>query len=370
MLSCCWLANAALTSATTWAALAVATTPPLSGPPAAATSAATMPEGPSLQDSLIAGGLIAWMVLAVVALIKMGVFAAKPLRTAPRRTSTAFLPVAFGTMILYLAFAGIAMNVGVSLKLFSKDALGLPKEVAATAPATMAEPAAPEPPDPKAAQRRSTEQMRIQTMSIGAELLACGLALLLAQSLTIGGLRGLGLAPQQIPQGLALGLLAYLILFPLLTLDNLIVSELYQSMGHEPTVHETVKEIERTSDFNVRLIFALVAGLGAPIAEEFFFRGLMQTALIQRGWGFVIKLPPDRAYVPPAYQRWAAIIISSVCFSLLHSIDHMPILFLLSVGLGYLYERTGNLWAAIVLHACFNWWTLALLLIYGSEAMS
>jgi membrane protease YdiL (CAAX protease family) len=328
-----------------------------------------MPQAPSLADSLLAGGLIAWMVLAVVALIKSGVFAAKPLRTAPRRTSTAFLPIAFGTMILYLAFAGIAMNVGVSLQLFSKDALGLPKEVSATAPATMAEPAAEERPDPEVALRRSTEQMRIQTMSIGAEILACGLALLLAQTLTVGGLRGLGLSPQQIPQGLALGIIAYLILFPLLTLDNFIVSELYQSIGHEPTVHETVKEIERTRDFNVQLIFALVAGLGAPIAEEFFFRGLLQTALIQRGWGFVIKLPPDRNHVPPVYQRWVAIVICSVCFCLLHSIDHMPILFLLSVGLGYLYERTGNLWAPIVLHACFNWWTLALLLIYGPQAM-
>jgi membrane protease YdiL (CAAX protease family) len=31
-----------------------------------------------------------------------------------------------------------------------------------------------------------------------------------------------------------------------------------------------------------------------------------------------------------------------------------PPLFLLSVCIGYAYERTGNLWVAIIIHAGFN----------------
>jgi membrane protease YdiL (CAAX protease family) len=215
------------------------------------------------------------------------------------------------------------------------------------------------------AAQNSVDQMRAQSVVIGSELAACLCALVLCRLLTVGGLKGLGLHPHQLAWGLVLGTLGYLLVFPLLYLDNIVVTQLYLQAGHDPTVHETVKEIEKTSSFDVRLVFALVAGIGAPLAEEFFFRGLLQTALIQRGWGIIIKFPPDRSYQPPVFQRWASILICSTLFCLLHSIDHMPILFLLSVGLGYLYERTGNLWACVTLHAIFNWWTLVLVLIYS-----
>jgi membrane protease YdiL (CAAX protease family) len=184
----------------------------------------------------------------------------------------------------------------------------------------------------------------------------------LCHVLTVGGIRGFGLAPVQLPKGLLLGLLAFLLIYPILHFDNIIVSLLYQHFQHEETVHETIVEMVRTPDFNIRLTFALIAGFGAPLAEEFFFRGVLQTALIQRGWGFIVKFPPDHNYAPPPYQRWIAIVVCSLLFCSLHSVDHFPILFILSLALGYLYERTGNLWASITLHAAFNWTTLILVL--------
>jgi membrane protease YdiL (CAAX protease family) len=334
-----------------------------------ATSTAPATEGASLLESLIAGGLLAWFVIALVALFHIGFFSSKALRGAPQRTAAGLLPVAFATVLLYLVLAGIAITAGLKLNLFSEEALG--RKPAATAPATVPDtqaatasaPAVDETAlSPEQQERRSVEQMRVQTLGIGTELLACALALGLVHVLTVGGLRGFGLAPDKIGWGVALGLLAYVILFPILYVDNILVSWLYMAAGHAPTVHETVKDIESTPDFNVRLIFALVAGIGAPIAEEIFFRGFLQTAFIQKFWGFVPQFPPDRNYVPPVYQRWAAILLCSVLFCLMHSIDHMPILFVLSVGLGYIYERTGNLWASIVLHALFNWATLVQLL--------
>ena len=38
----------------------------------------------------------------------------------------------------------------------------------------------------------------------------------------------------------------------------------------------------------------------------------------------------------------------------MHQSDHFLILFVLSAAMGYVYERTGNLWSAITLHALFN----------------
>ena len=40
----------------------------------------------------------------------------------------------------------------------------------------------------------------------------------------------------------------------------------------------------------------------------------------------------------------------------------MPPLFVLAVGLGYVYERSGNLWMTVVAHALFNATQMALFL--------
>ena len=36
------------------------------------------------------------------------------------------------------------------------------------------------------------------------------------------------------------------------------------------------------------------------------------------------------------------------------ALESLPPLMLLAMGLGYLYERTGNLWATITVHCLFN----------------
>jgi membrane protease YdiL (CAAX protease family) len=48
------------------------------------------------------------------------------------------------------------------------------------------------------------------------------------------------------------------------------------------------------------------------------------------------------------------VLITSLVFSLVHPGWMRPMIFLLSICLGYAYERTGNLWVPIVLHASFN----------------
>ena len=77
------------------------------------------------------------------------------------------------------------------------------------------------------------------------------------------------------------------------------------------------------------------------------------------------QAPPDPPPVPerPAvWQAVLAIVITSVFFSLVHPIWTWPAIFVLSLFLGYAYERTGNLWTCIVMHALFNGFSTVLYL--------
>ncbi len=81
------------------------------------------------------------------------------------------------------------------------------------------------------------------------------------------------------------------------------------------------------------------AAVVAPVAEELFFRGLLQT--------FFVRL---------FGSRWAAVLFASTLFGLVHyPYPHtVPALIMLGVVLGYSYERTGSLLPPIVIHALFN----------------
>ena len=67
---------------------------------------------------------------------------------------------------------------------------------------------------------------------------------------------------------------------------------------------------------------------------------------------------------PRWVQAWLAILITSALFAIVHPLWTAPIIFFLSVALGYVYERTGNLWVPIGLHALFNATSTALYLLY------
>ena len=81
----------------------------------------------------------------------------------------------------------------------------------------------------------------------------------------------------------------------------------------------------------------------APIAEECFFRGLLQT--------FLVNVVPN---------RWVAIILTSIVFGAIHFPQPYAIgaLIFLAILIGYAYERTGSVLVAIVIHALFNLKTL------------
>jgi membrane protease YdiL (CAAX protease family) len=213
------------------------------------------------------------------------------------------------------------------------------------------------------------EKMRLDCVDSGSEAVAILVVVMLTPLFFTKGVAGLGLDPRKLGWGVLLGLGAYAVLLPWLLTGEIALPMIYSHFfNHTMSVHETLKDIEESPSFDVKLLFALFAGVAAPFSEEVFFRGLLQSAIVQRGWGFWVQMPMpprDLGYRPSALQRWVAIVVVSLLFAWVHNADHFPILFLLAVGLGYVYERTGNLWATMTMHAAFNWFALVQLL-WGS----
>lgn len=123
-------------------------------------------------------------------------------------------------------------------------------------------------------------------------------------------------------------------------------------------VHEFLQLAgERRSLVPVIIISAVVV---APLFEEFLFRGCLQTALV----GLL-----TRAAYSPATARWLAIVIASLLFALNHGhLWMVPPLFVLSMCLGYAYERSGRLWAPILMHAMFNLISILNFVLSGLKA--
>ena len=121
-------------------------------------------------------------------------------------------------------------------------------------------------------------------------------------------------------------------------------------------------------------IFFIAAGISAvvvaPIAEEFFFRVLLQ-GWLEKVWPrpstLVIDVPPvDGEMTTPVEvtpPTWGPIIVSAAIFALAHlghGPDPIP-LFFLALVLGYLYARTHRIWPGLVLHLLINGCSLLML---------
>lgn len=94
------------------------------------------------------------------------------------------------------------------------------------------------------------------------------------------------------------------------------------------------------------VLLVLIVGVGAPVFEEIFYRGLFLQALLKRG-------------LSPA----VAIGASSLVFGLSHfQLLQLPALVLFGIAAGILAHRTGRLGPAITAHVAFNMVTVVALL--------
>lgn len=129
------------------------------------------------------------------------------------------------------------------------------------------------------------------------------------------------------------------------------------SPEYQPPEHAAIETMkDREVEFWMRAITFLGALLIAPITEELFFRGLVQSGI-------------SRLFMPrpgSLRHRWIAIGLSASLFGAMHSAtpQFIPALTVLGVVLGYLYERYGSLLVPIIIHMLFNAKTLLFVLIH------
>jgi membrane protease YdiL (CAAX protease family) len=110
-----------------------------------------------------------------------------------------------------------------------------------------------------------------------------------------------------------------------------------------PPAHPTLVRLDAGQPIGIVVWLWLSAAVVAPVAEEVFFRGLVQNAAAD-----ILR------------NRWSAILLTSVAFGLVHFPQPHAIvpLVVLGVILGYVYERTAALWAPVLVHVAFNLKTL------------
>ena len=103
-------------------------------------------------------------------------------------------------------------------------------------------------------------------------------------------------------------------------------------------------------------LILLAAGVGAPLAEELLFRGLIFEALRRSPFGFI-----------------GAMVISALCWALLHanySAYGLGAIALIGLYLAWLRERTGSLLAPIVCHSIYNSLIIALMVMTPDSSLS
>ena len=146
-------------------------------------------------------------------------------------------------------------------------------------------------------------------------------------------------------QGVGAGVVLQLVVIPLLYWPLLDV------LGKDPSDLEGPARnlTDRASGPAGVLLLVLIVGVGAPVIEEIFYRGLLQGALVKRG------LPPV-----------VAILISATIFGASHfELLQLPALILFGATAGLLAHRTGRLGPAITAHMAFNMVSVVALLASG-----
>ncbi|MGH9118683.1 MAG: lysostaphin resistance A-like protein [Acidimicrobiales bacterium] len=153
---------------------------------------------------------------------------------------------------------------------------------------------------------------------------------------------GLYLRPLDVPLGLAIGLALQLIVLPAVYYPIFWLTDIDADDVSAPAEELTS---QATSGLGVALLVFLVV-IGAPIAEEVFYRGLLLRSLRKRNLGVA-----------------AAVIISSVLFALSHfQLIQIPALLVFGLVAAVLAVRTGRLGPSIWAHVGFNLTSVVVLL--------
>jgi membrane protease YdiL (CAAX protease family) len=161
-----------------------------------------------------------------------------------------------------------------------------------------------------------------------------------------------------------LGIVAALVFLPVgMVLQDISIKVLTMSHFETPP-QAAVEEFSKTVSFGSRAYLTIFAVILAPIAEEIFFRGILYRGLKQIKYRcFTFHSRRQRA-IRRALRRFAPAVVSSLAFAAIHKSPAIFVpLFVLSLVLAWLYEKTGNLLASITAHSLFNAINVVLLFV-------
>jgi membrane protease YdiL (CAAX protease family) len=226
-----------------------------------------------------------------------------------------------------------------------------------------------------------------------AGLLAMVLSALTIMLHTRATWRDLGVDTRYFAKDLRIGLIAFVLLAPPVYALQVLLVQWF------PSEHPLVNLLRERPDPLFLGISAFVAVIVAPLTEEYFFRVLFQGWLhrvnsnseVLTSWFYVTPKqiqPEGRGLLSEPVQEhfltgernsevsdvaalgiWP-IFASAIFFSLMHTShgpDPIP-LFLLAVGLGYLYRQTRRVLPCIVVHLLLNVCSLAALILAIQES--
>jgi len=140
----------------------------------------------------------------------------------------------------------------------------------------------------------------------------------------------------------------YLVAIPLVLLVSLINQQIWQGQGgSNPLLFLALQSQDKVA----LAVFFATASIAAPIFEEIMFRGFL--------------LPSLTRYISVS----GAIVISGFIFAIAHlSLSEVLPLATLGIILGFVYTRSRNLLAPMLLHCLWNSGTLLSLFVLGSGA--
>ena len=152
------------------------------------------------------------------------------------------------------------------------------------------------------------------------------------------GMRVVGYSARRFPGGMLLGVIGLLLALPLVFAALQATLAVLALLGNaDPPKHELLQVLDNQPGRLVRVMAVAAAVVAAPLFEELLFRGCVQNGL-------------RRATRSP----WIGILVASGLFASIHPPWTIPPIFVFSVLLGIVYERSRNLWATTCMHALFN----------------
>ncbi len=142
------------------------------------------------------------------------------------------------------------------------------------------------------------------------------------------------------------GLGSYLVATPLVLIVSILNEKIWQGKGGSNPILSIVLDSKDNLAF---LLFFLTAAVAAPLFEEYLFRGFLMPSLMRY------------------FSAGQAIIVSGIIFAAAHlSLSELMPLAVLGSILGYVYYRTGNLRASMLLHSLWNGGSMLTLYLLAS----